>query len=117
MAIGALAALLCSLCTGLPAAWAQNTAPPDAGKPEPQTIAGAPVEHDYVLQKGDDLQILAFNNAELGQKVKIRPDGKISLLLLNDIKAAGLTSEQLGQILSQDYAKYFRTPRITVSVT
>lgn len=108
-ALAALGILLCGTSAGPAAAWAQNAPAAPAATP--------PAEHDYVLQKGDDLQILAFNNAELGQKAKIRPDGKISLLLLNDVKAAGLTAEQLGRILSQDYAKYFRNPRITVSVT
>jgi protein involved in polysaccharide export with SLBB domain len=108
-ALAALGILLCSPGAGPSAAWAQNGQAPPAAKPA--------VEQDYILHKGDDLQILAFNNAELGQKAKIRPDGKISLLLLNDVKAAGLTAEQLGRILSQDYAKFFRNPRITVSVT
>ncbi|HWB83048.1 MAG TPA: polysaccharide biosynthesis/export family protein [Bryobacteraceae bacterium] len=104
------------LWMGAPALAAPNAAMAVIN-PQPTPPPAPLVQHDYVVQNGDDLQILAFNNAELGQKVKVRPDGKISLLLLNDVKAAGLTAEDLSAILSRDYAKFFRNPRITVSVT
>jgi protein involved in polysaccharide export with SLBB domain len=89
-------------------------------KPHSQTQpAQAPVQApagDYVLQRGDDLEVKAFDIPELNTQVRIRPDGKISLLLLNDIEAAGRTASQLNQVLTEGYAQHFRTPRLTVIV-
>lgn len=81
-----------------------------AGMPAPG--AGAP----YVLQSGDDIEIKAYNIAELEQVVRIRPDGKISLLLLNDVQAAGYTTDRLGETLSAAFARHYRNPRISVIV-
>ncbi len=92
---------------------AQEAAGANAGTSATSSVG----DQEYMLQKGDDLEIHAFNNNELNQKAKIRPDGKISLVLLDDVTAAGQTPTQLGRDLSQAYAQYFRNPRITVSVT
>ena len=70
----------------------------------------------YILQKGDEIEIKAYNIPELNQLVRIRPDGKISLMLLNDVQAAGFTAERLGGALSGDFSKYYRNPRISVVV-
>jgi len=70
----------------------------------------------YVLQKGDDIEIKAYNIAELNQVVRIRPDGRISLMLLNDVDAAGLTSKQLAEFLSTGFGRYYRNPRISIIV-
>jgi protein involved in polysaccharide export with SLBB domain len=70
----------------------------------------------YELQSGDDIEIKAYNIPELDQVVRIRPDGKISLLLLNDIQAAGYTADRLGQLLSAAFARHYRTPHISVIV-
>jgi protein involved in polysaccharide export with SLBB domain len=69
-----------------------------------------------VLQRGDDIEIKVFNMPELAEAARIRPDGKISALLLNDVQAAGLTPAQLGEFLSAEYGKQFRNPRVTVIV-
>ena len=70
----------------------------------------------YVLQPGDELEIRAFNIPELTQTARIRPDGKISLVLLNDIDAAGRTTEQLNEQLCSLYGKHFRNPQVTTIV-
>jgi protein involved in polysaccharide export with SLBB domain len=70
----------------------------------------------YILQSGDDIEIKAYNIPELDQVVRVRPDGKISLLLLNDVQAAGYTTDRLGEILSTGFAKHYRNPRISVIV-
>lgn len=70
----------------------------------------------YVLQRGDDIEIKAYNIPELDQPVRIRPDGKISLMLLNDVQAAGMTAPQLGDMLGKEFSKYYRNPRISVVV-
>jgi len=101
--------LLLSVTAAIPA-----PAPPDVPLSVPP-----PSERDkaaYVLQKGDDLEIKAYNIPELNQPVRIRPDGKISLLLLNDVQAAGMTAQQLGDMLSQEFSKYYRNPRVSIVV-
>ena len=101
---------LAALGTGVPA-----TAVSGVGAPAPSP-APAPSSTPYVLQSGDDIEIKAYNIPELDQLVRVRPDGKISLVLLNDVQAAGYTSERLAEILSADFAHHYRNPRISVIV-
>jgi protein involved in polysaccharide export with SLBB domain len=77
---------------------------------------GAAVQSPYVLQPGDEVEIKAFEIPELQDKVAIRPDGKISLLLVDEIEAAGLTATQLDQILTTEYSRFYQDPEITVIV-
>src|SRR6266567_3591819 len=103
------ASVLCCWTQALPAGVSQaDVVAPQPGLP---TISGP-----YILQPGDDLEIKAYNNPELSQSVKVRPDGNISLLLLDDVPAAGITPAKLGENLSQAYSQYFRNPKLTVIV-
>jgi protein involved in polysaccharide export with SLBB domain len=84
-----------------------------------QSIEGTGVEResfDYRIQRGDELEIRAFRISELDDSVVVREDGKISLALLDDVAAAGLTPEALALDLRRGYAPSFRDPRITVIV-
>jgi polysaccharide export outer membrane protein len=72
---------------------------------------------EYVLQSGDDLSIRVFHLPELDQAVRIRPDGKISLQVLNDIQAEGLTPNALAHELTTRYAEFFKEPKVAVIVT
>jgi len=81
----------------------------------------APVESareptPYVIQPGDRLEIKFFYNRELNEAVVVRPDGKISLQLLDDIQAAGITPAQLDEILTKKYARELKQPVLTVIV-
>jgi len=87
---------------------------PSATEPAAQAPANAP--DVYRLQPGDEIQVRAFNLPELEQIVKVRPDGKISLLLLNDVDAAGYGSEDLSKLLSTAYGQFFRSPKVTTIV-
>jgi len=71
---------------------------------------------DYILQLGDVLDIKFFYNQELNELVRVRPDGKISLQLIDEIKAAGLTPSELNKILVEKYSGTIRQPEITVIV-
>jgi polysaccharide biosynthesis/export protein len=82
----------------------------------PAAPAGAAASQDYVLQRGDDVDIKAYNIPEIDLSAHIRPDGKITVLLLNDIVAAGLTPAQLTATLTEGYSQHFRNPRIAVIV-
>jgi protein involved in polysaccharide export with SLBB domain len=84
----------------------------DAGvKPPPTTIAA-----EYRIQPEDQLDIKFFYNPELNENVTVRPDGKISLQLLDEVTAAGMTPRELTAMLTQSYAKELRKPQITVIV-
>jgi polysaccharide export outer membrane protein len=70
----------------------------------------------YQIQPGDQLDIKFFYNPELNETVFVRPDGKISLQLLDDVHAAGLTPSRLDAILTRNYSKELRKPVVTVIV-
>jgi protein involved in polysaccharide export with SLBB domain len=70
----------------------------------------------YLLQVGDVLAIKFFYNPELNELVTIRPDGHISLQLIDDVQAAGLTPAQLDAVLTVRYAGVLRQAEVSVIV-
>jgi polysaccharide export outer membrane protein len=62
------------------------------------------------------LDISVWNNAAISRTVPVRPDGKISLPLLNDVQAAGLTPMQLREVLIKKLAEYMPTPEVSVII-
>ncbi len=108
----------------IPGIFAQTTQPsaePAGGQaPAPQqqvVVNPAPAAAEYLLQAGDELEIRVYNMPELTQKVKIRPDGRISVMLMDEVMAAGVRPAELGDIIHKAYATQFRNPRVTVLVT
>ena len=79
----------------------------------PQSQAGA----EYVIGPEDVLHIAVWKEADLTATLPVRPDGKISLPLLNDVQASGLTPLQLASSLTEKLKKYIADPRVTVVVT
>jgi polysaccharide export outer membrane protein len=73
-------------------------------------------EIEYVIGPEDVLDIAVWDNTQLTRTVPVRPDGKISLPLLNDVKAAGLTPMQLRQCLMTALAPYVPTATVSVIV-
>jgi polysaccharide export outer membrane protein len=71
---------------------------------------------DYVIGPDDVLTVLFWRDKEMTVDVTVRPDGKISVPLLNDVQAAGLTPEQLRQGLVAAAKAIMAEPTITVSV-
>src|ERR1039457_932895 len=72
---------------------------------------------DYVIGPEDTLHIAVWKEADLTATVPVRPDGKISLPLLNDVQAAGLTPQQLADSVTEKLKKYIADPRVTVVIT
>jgi protein involved in polysaccharide export with SLBB domain len=68
------------------------------------------------MQPGDEMDIKFFYNPDLNQAVIVRPDGKISLPVVDDVQAAGLTPSELDALLTQIYAQELRQPMVTVIV-
>jgi polysaccharide export outer membrane protein len=63
------------------------------------------------------LHVAVWKEADLTATLPVRPDGKISLPLLNDVQASGLTPQQLSESLTEKLKKYIADPRVTVVVT
>lgn len=70
----------------------------------------------YVIGPEDILFISVWREDSLTRQYAVRPDGKITLPLIKDIQAAGLTPERLGEQLTQALSEYFTKPEITVTV-
>jgi polysaccharide export outer membrane protein len=88
-------------------------AAPDATSIETAILDNA---KDYKIGPEDLLDISVWKNPELSRTVPVRPDGKVSLPLVNDIQAAGLTPSDLRQQLTQKLAEYIPTPEVAVIV-
>lgn len=72
---------------------------------------------DYVIGSGDSLSIFVYRNPDLSEAgVAVRPDGRISTPLIEDIVAAGKTPTQLGREIEQRLSKYIQDPNVTVIV-
>jgi protein involved in polysaccharide export with SLBB domain len=93
---------------------------PAAVKPasleQANAISARSAGSEYRLQPGDELDIRFYYNPELNTSVLIRPDGRISLPLANEVQAAGLTPAGLSQRLRTSYEKELRRPELTVIV-
>lgn len=68
----------------------------------------------YVLQPGDNIDIKFFNNPELNENVTIRPDGIITLQLVDEVQASGLTPMQLDRSLTEKYGAHLQQAMISV---
>jgi polysaccharide biosynthesis/export protein len=99
---------------------AAQTGSAGQGSPSKQsTQASAPATTDpnYVIGASDDLNIDVWKQPDLSRTVPVRPDGKISLPLLNDIQAVGLTPTQLAAQITEKLSKLVNNPEVTVIVT
>ena len=74
-------------------------------------------DSDYVIGADDILRISVWKEPDLSETLPVRPDGKISMPLLNDIPAAGLTPLQLKDSITEKLKKFISDPRVTVVVT
>lgn len=72
---------------------------------------------EYIVGPEDVLHIAVWKEPDLTATLPVRPDGKISLPLLNDVQAAGLTPQQLADSVTEKLKKYIADPRVTVVVT
>jgi polysaccharide export outer membrane protein len=88
--------------------------PTDSQMPQMAASAVAP---DYRIGPGDTLQIFVWRNPELTQSVPVRPDGKISTPLVEDMVAVGKTPSQLARDIEGVLGEYIRSPQVNVIVT
>ena len=71
----------------------------------------------YLIGEEDVLNVSVWKEPEVTRTVPVRPDGKISLPLLNDVQAAGLTPPQLAMLITEKLRKFMAEPQVTVIVT
>src|SRR5271165_6024751 len=114
------AAVAAVLLTGS-IAWAQDApaqpAPSAASDTNANATASAQSAATYIIGPEDTLHIAVWKESDLTATLPVRPDGKISLPLLNDVQASGLTPQQLADSLTEKLKKYIADPRVTVVVT
>lgn len=84
--------------------------------PMPHELAQAPA-HDYLIGPGDSVNIIVWRNPEVSMSVPVRPDGKITTPLVEDLQASGKTPTDLARDIEKALAKFIQQPVVTVVVT
>ena len=90
--------------------WAQET------KKKPST-GPIQIPESYVIGQGDLLEVFVWRNEQLSRQVTVRPDGKISLPLVQDLQAEGLTVLQLKDQITRRLKQYVQNPTVTVIIS
>ncbi|HEX3175952.1 MAG TPA: polysaccharide biosynthesis/export family protein [Methylomirabilota bacterium] len=101
---------------GVAAAHAQQASPSNTAADKLPTSA-PPAITDYVIGPEDVLQITVWKNESLSRQLAVRPDGKISMPLLHDVQAAGLTPMQLQEKLATALGEFMPNPEVSVTVS
>ena len=116
--------ILISVLTLAISAGAQQNAgskqPSQPGAPAVATEVSKPAataDGNYIIVPQDVLDISVWKEPEVSRVVPVRPDGKISLPLLNDVQAAGLTPAALASQITESLKKYVTNPQVTVIIT
>ncbi len=104
-----LLGLLLLLCAGCGAINSDYPPVPDAQR-------DVDVDYDYILGPGDTVDIFVWGNEDLSSTSEIRPDGKLTTHLVEDMQASGKTSTQLARDIEEAYSEYVRQPVVSVTV-
>jgi polysaccharide biosynthesis/export protein len=91
--------------------------PPAEPVPTPSQAAAKAADNDYIIGPGDTLEVFVWRNPELSVTVPVRPDGKISTPLVEDMVAVGKTSPQLARDMEKVLSEYVRSPKVNIIVT
>ena len=123
---GIVLACLAWMSVGLAAAQTQPAAP---AQPEQQAAPAATaregtgtqaatqaVSPDYIIGPGDTLSVFVWRNPDLSVKVPVRPDGKISTPLVEDMVAVGKTPAQLARDIEKVLSEYVKQPQVNIIV-
>ena len=98
------------IAVGLLAACASNDFPS-------APISAATHDYTYIVGPGDNINIIVWRNPELSMSVPVRPDGKFSTPLVDELVAQGKTSVEIAREVEKQLEKYLRDPVVTVIVT
>jgi polysaccharide biosynthesis/export protein len=120
-----------ALCLGLSAAAQQGpgkaklvpakdskeaATPTPVSKPETNVKPAPEVKPEYVVGDGDSLHIDVWQEPEVSQNVVVRPDGKVSLPLVNEIKVSGMTPLEIQRLVAEKLKTFVNQPKVTVTV-
>lgn len=83
----------------------------------PAPLAAATPDYNYVVGAGDTLNIIVWRNPELSLSVPVRPDGKLSTPLVDELVVQGKTSVEIARDVEKALSKFVRDPVVTVIVT
>ena len=98
--------------------WAQDTEKKGTSANKGVQVSSNPgSEAEYKIGPQDVVRIDVWKEPDISRTIPVRPDGKISLPLLNDVQAAGLTSLQLANAIHDGLTKYLTSPQVTVTVS
>jgi len=87
------------------------------GKATRADVRGVAEDPAYKVGAQDVLRIDVWREDQLTRTIPVRPDGKITLPLMNDVQAAGLTPMELAEVIREQLKKYISNPQVTVTVT
>jgi polysaccharide export outer membrane protein len=93
---------------------AKSAAPAPA---DATSAVAATNDPDYVIGAEDVLDVSVWKEPDVSRSVPVRPDGRISLPLINDVPAAGLTPQQLAASVTEKLRKFMNEPQVTIIVT
>ena len=86
------------------------------GHPDAPDAAPRAADYTYIIGPGDSLNVFVWRNPELSTSVAVRPDGKFSTSLVEDLQASGKTPTELAREIEQALGEYIRDPLVTVTV-
>ena len=104
--------LAIGLCLGGGIGFAQGTSEAESRAEKTALI----VTEDYIIGPEDILEISVWKNADLSREVFVRPDGRITLPLIGDVKAVGRTTQELKEEITQKLSAYKENPTIAIVV-
>jgi polysaccharide biosynthesis/export protein len=87
---------------------------------EPQPVATPPTSEsgsDYIIGPGDTLDVFVWRNQELSTRIPVRPDGRVSTPLVEDMVAVGKTPSQLARDMEKVLSEFIRSPKVNIIVT
>jgi polysaccharide export outer membrane protein len=115
--VGTLLIAPLAVCQDSSATKTDASAKPAAASQSAATTPASAADADYKIGPQDVVRIDVWKEPDISRTIPVRPDGKISLPLLNDVQAAGMTAMQLANSLKESLSKYVNNPQITVTVT
>jgi polysaccharide biosynthesis/export protein len=97
--------------------YAQEPTSAQKTEPAPKPAVSATNDAEYKIGPQDVLRIDVWKEPDISRTIPVRPDGKITLPLLNDVQASGLTAMQLAESLREGLSKFLTSPQVTVTVS
>lgn len=115
--VAAAVALAWMTTAAMAGAQSASNVPPAAGEAAPGATTSAARMPEYRIGAGDKLRIEVYKDEQLSQSLQVRPDGKITMPLVGDVAAAGLTPTELRDSVARSLKEYVTNPSVTVIVT